>query len=263
MNLLNITTNWTGSNELSKCSISYNASDFQGFNEEDLNASNCVQLTRQNSTDPAQISVSLLEPKKFISRLILISQSKRIEVSEGTFENPGSYIKTISGEMSEDSDDDFKVYNINYQVEKSKSYSQLNIKLTGIVDSCWILNIIIVSQPKCQKTSEDRFDLSNLNPDLALSDNAKDFKKLFEAFQNTTTPNMMTMLQPPNPEILTIHQPPNSELLKSMMANVKNTKDQNQCEKCCDRVEILEKKVLARLDDQDAKLDQILNLLKK
>ena len=39
--------------------------------------------------------------------------------------------------------------------------------------------------------------------------------------------------------------------------------DSKICEKCQNRIEILEKKVLDRLDQQDAKLDQILKLLQK
>ena len=88
--------------------------------------------------------MSLKESGRYISRLILISQSKRIEVSEGTFENPGSYIQTLTGKLSEDSDDDFKVYTIQNRFEKSKS-SQLNLKFTGIQDSCWILNLVVIT----------------------------------------------------------------------------------------------------------------------
>ena len=91
--------------------------------------------------------MSLKESDKFIYRLILISQSKRIEVSEGTFENPRSYIQTFPGKLSEDSDDDFKVYtsHLAFHTEKLKS-SELNLKLTGIQDSCWILNLVVTTK---------------------------------------------------------------------------------------------------------------------
>ena len=201
MNSVNITTNWTVNTDLNKCSKTCSESDFQGFNEEDLDASNCVQITRPNAgSEPPQISISLVESNKFITRLIFVSQSKRIEVFQGTFENPGSYIKTISGNLCEDSEDDFKVYKINEHLQESKK-SQMNIKLTGITDSCWILTLIIVTQ--IHKRSADRFDLTSINPDLNLSDNAKDFKKLFETFQKTNTPsNMMEMLQPSLIEVM-------------------------------------------------------------
>lgn len=297
MNLLSISSNWTTNSDLEKCSTIYKDSDFQDFNEEDLDASNCVQLTRPNSClDSPQVSVSLKESDRYISRLILISQSKRIEVSEGTFENPGSYIQTLTGKLSEDSDDDFKVYTIQNQLEKSKT-SQLNLKLTGIQDSCWILNLVVITMPT-EKIASDRFNLTSLNPDLALSDNAKDFKKLFETFQKTNSPSShsmmdMMMLQPPNPEMLQMSQnPPNSEMmmqmlklkssadsemLKSIMPNAPNMQnapnimpnapnnsgDQSSCDKCFNRLESLEKLVIARLDQQDAKLDEILKLLQK
>ena len=97
----------------------------------------------------------------------------------------------------------------------------------------------------------------------------------------------MMMLQPPNPEMLQMSQnPPNSEMmmqmlklkssadsemLKSIMPNAynimpnapNNSGDQNSCDKCFNRLESLEKLVIARLDQQDAKLDKILKLLQK
>ena len=103
-----------------------------------------ILVQKKINSSLLQVSVSLKESGRYISRLILISQSKRIEVSEGTFENPGSYIQTLTGKLSEDSDDDFKVYTIQNRFEKSKS-SQLNLKLTGIQDSCWILNLVVIT----------------------------------------------------------------------------------------------------------------------
>ena len=111
----------------------------------------------------------------------------------------------------------------------------------------------------------------------------------------------MMMLQPPNPEMLQMSKnPPNSEMmmqmlklkssdssemLKSIMPNAPNRSgdqisrsgdqssqngdqssqngDQISCDKCFNRLESLEKLVIARLDQQDAKLDEILKLLQK
>ena len=111
----------------------------------------------------------------------------------------------------------------------------------------------------------------------------------------------MMMLQPPNPEMLQMSQnPPNSEMmmqmlklkssdssemLKSFTPNAPNRSgdqisrsgdqssqngdqssqngDQISCDKCFNRLESLEKLVIARLDQQDTKLDQILKLLQK
>lgn len=61
-------------------------------------------------------------------------------------------------------------------------------------------------------------------------------------------------------------QTTNSEKLKSLMSNpVTNngSGDVKNCEKCQNRIELLEKKVIDRLDQQDAKLDKILKLLQK
>ena len=104
----------------------------------------------------------------------------------------------------------------------------------------------------------------------------------------------MMMLQPPNPEMLQMSQnPPNSEMmmqmlklkssdssemLKSFTPNAPNRSgdqisrsgdqssqngDQISCDKCFNRLGSLEKLVIARLDQQDTKLDQILKLLQK
>ena len=46
-----------------------------------------------------------------------------------------------------------------------------------------------------EKIAADRFNLTGLNPDLTLSDNAKDFKKLFETFQKTNSPSSHSMME--------------------------------------------------------------------
>ena len=124
---------------------------------------------------------------------------------------------------------------------------------------------------------------------------------MVKLFKVAFTPSSMMMLQPPNPEMLQMSQnPPNSEMmmqmlklkssadsemLKSIMPNApnitpnapiimpnapnvmpnapNNSGDQSSCDKCFNRLENLEKLVIARLDQQDAKLDEILKLLQK
>ena len=96
----------------------------------------------------------------------------------------------------------------------------------------------------------------------------------------------MMLQNPPNPEIMKLQNSPNSEMmmqmlklksstdsemLKSIMPNApnvmpnapKNSGDQSSCDKCFNRLENLEKLVIARLDQQDAKLEEILKLLQK
>ena len=115
-----------------------------------------------------------------------------------------------------------------------------------------------------------------------------------ELFKVAFTPSSMMMLQPPNPEMLQMSQNPansemmmqilklkssgSSEMLKSVMPNAPNKSgdqisrsgdqssrsgDQISCDNCFNRLESLEKLVIARLDQQDAKLDEILKLVQK
>ena len=103
----------------------------------------------------------------------------------------------------------------------------------------------------------------------------------------------MMLQSPPNPEIMKLQNSPNSEMmmqmlklkssadsemLKSIMPSApnimpntpnimpnapNNSGDQSSCDKCFNRLENLEKLVIARLDQQDAKLEEILKLLQK
>ena len=110
----------------------------------------------------------------------------------------------------------------------------------------------------------------------------------------------MMLQNPPNPEIMKLQNSPNSEMmmqmlklkssadsemLRSIMPNTpnimpnapnvmsnapinitnapNNSGDQSSCDKCFNRLENLEKLVIARLDQQDAKLEEILKLLQK
>ena len=98
----------------------------------------------------------------------------------------------------------------------------------------------------------DRFNISAMNSmldqDIQLSDKAKDFKKLFETFQQSKPPGLDPM-----------------ELMKSIpLSPVAPTHD---CQSCTEQIQSLEKRVMNRLDimerNQNAKLDQILSLLNK
>ena len=110
----------------------------------------------------------------------------------------------------------------------------------------------------------------------------------------------MMLQNPPNPEIVKLQNSPNSEMmmqmlklkssadsemLKSIMPSApnimpnapnimpnapnimpntpNNSGDQSSFDKCFNRLENLEKLVIARLDQQDAKLEEILKLLQK
>ena len=109
-------------------------------------------------------------------------------------------------------------------------------------------------------------------------------------------PEIMKLQNPPNSEMmnmmLKMKSSEPSEMLKSIMPNApnimpntptimpnapdvmpnahniipnapNNSGDQSSCDKCFNRLENLEKLVIARLDQQDAKLEEILKLLQK
>ena len=61
--------------------------------------------------------------------------------------------------------------------------------------SLWKLTTHITLTQPTEKKPGDRFNLTGLNPNLALSDNAKDFKKLFETFQKTNSPTSHSMME--------------------------------------------------------------------
>ena len=114
--------------------------------------------------------------------------------------------------------------------------------------------------------------------------------------QNPPNPEIMKLQNLPNSEMmmqmLKLKSSADSEMLKSIMpiapnimpntSNImpntlnvmpntpnimpnapNNSGDQSSCDKCFNRLENLEKLVIARLDQQDAKLEEILKLLQK
>lgn len=243
-----ISSNWNSASDIEKCAEITKDSDFKGFQEESLDASNCIQLTRPEQCQDSLYLTIKVEDLQVISRIVLVGQSKRVEIFAGSWTDPGPYLKTICGTLSEDSDDDFKVFLFNDLIQDPK-HSQITLKLTGIQDSCWLLNMIIVTSQS--SFNPDRFDLSNLSPDLLLSDKAKDFKKLFETFQKTKPPSLIPTQADP-------------EILKSMMSmrsQIPEHKNSKGCDECLAKLDSLEKKILDRLDQQDAKLNHILDIL--
>ena len=100
MNKIKLETNWNTTSSMLKCIGVVNETDFKGINHDDVDAENCVECKRQgDSQDPLRLSLTLSDPNKVISRICVISQSKRIEIHEGDLENSGSYVMTISGNL--------------------------------------------------------------------------------------------------------------------------------------------------------------------
>ena len=258
-NLRLISSNWTSNPDIEKCFEGLNEEGFKGFSDDLIDPAKCCQLSPNNEiTKPPQLLVTLKQPsQKVISRICLVSQCKRIEVYTGDLENSGQYLKTSTGTLSEESDDDFKVYINDVEIEDSV-HSQITIKLIGVQNACWILSLIIVSKPSMLKN--DRFNLSAMNSmldqDIQLSDKAKDFKKLFETFQQSKPPGL-------DPMALMNQELDPMQLMKSIpMAPPPTNHD---CQSCTEQIQSLEKRIMNRLDtmerNQNAKLDQILTLL--
>ena len=240
-------TNCETNCDFTKCVNVKNIASFSGLDEETLDASNCVQLTKKER-DEAKISVKIKKSDNAISRLILIGQCKRIEVFLGSdMKNPGAYFATFTGQIHKDSDEDFKVYTFDMEFQPGQKSLILNLKSTES-NVFWILNLIIVTDFIDMKQSLDRFDLTNLNPQLELSDKAKEFKKLFENFQNSKPSSLVSFSA-------------NEDIVGSLsMIPRANSCD---CDKCFRKIEETEQKIMKKLNEQDQKLDLILQMLKE
>merc|ERR1712062_27706 len=245
-----VSSNWSSTPEVNSCIQVLSEGEFKGFSDDLIDPTKCCQLdSKSDNSKPPQLLVTLKHPsQKVISRICLVSQCKRIEVYTGDLDNAGQYLKTSTGTLSEESDDDFKVYINDVEIEGS-GHNQITIKLIGVQDTCWILSLIIVSKTSMLKN--DRFNLSAMNSmldqDIQLSDKAKDFKQLFETFQQSKPPGLDPM-----------------ELMKSIPISSATNHD---CQSCTEQIQSLEKRVMNRLEimesKQNEKLDQILSLLNK
>ena len=162
-----------------------------------INFETCVQLTKPyGSTDrKCNISISADKPLSF-SRVIVISESKRAEIFDGSL---GEYRFTKSGELLDDSDPDMIMFKIDIFLEKP-CHNTLKLHLTGVDDDCWLLGVYVFLSDSTTKDlaltsnkpmgigNQTRFNIEEMNSLLKtteLSDKAQSFKTLFETFQNT------------------------------------------------------------------------------
>jgi hypothetical protein len=104
MTKVKISSNWTALKPLEECVKVQTVQEFQDFDPEDIDPSHCIQVERspplpENDQDSCQISVTLLDPDLVISRLVLASQCKRLEIHEGCIPQVGPYIQTITGSI--------------------------------------------------------------------------------------------------------------------------------------------------------------------
>ena len=99
MEKIKISSNWQTSAPLQNSVEFINDSDFREFDHEDVNAESCVICSKPEDSDESslKISVTALDPSKIISKLCLVSQSKRIEINQGDLDSCGPYVKTVTG----------------------------------------------------------------------------------------------------------------------------------------------------------------------
>jgi len=287
MSKIKIETNWSTTSSLSKCIGVVNETDFKGINHDDVEAENCVECKQPEDTkDPLRLSLTLSDPNKVISRICVISQSKRIEIHEGDLENSGSYIMTVSGSLLDDSDDDFLVYNIDETLNTISLLPRILLKFTNIVgDSCWILKFTIVQKIKDTSLNNfNRFNLHSLDSmlqkdNVKLSNNAQEFKQLFETFQKSGPPSTMLGLMqgglPQNFEsaaqslILAKSSGDTTEDISIINSAIPSSKDKSKvlhdCDQCSFQMSEMEKRLKTKIEElertQNEKLDKIISLL--
>lgn len=287
MSKIKIETNWSTTSALSKCIGVVNETDFKGINHDDVEAENCVECKQPEDTkDPLRLSLTLSDPNKVISRICVISQSKRIEIHEGDLENSGSYIMTVSGSLLDDSDDDFLVYNIDETLNTISLFPRILLKFTNIVgDSCWILKFTIVQKIKDTSLNNfNRFNLHSLDSmlqkdNVKLSNNAQEFKQLFETFQKSGPPSTMLGLMqgglPQNFEsaaqslILAKSSGDTTEDISIINSAIPSSRDKSKvlhdCDQCSFQMSEMEKRLKTKIEElertQNEKLDKIISLL--
>ena len=312
MSKIKIETNWSTTSALSKCIGVVNETDFKGINHDDVEAENCVECKQPEDTkDPLRLSLTLSDPNKVISRICVISQSKRIEIHEGDLENSGSYIMTVSGSLLgkktsmpsafqkrlyytkfldffclDDSDDDFLVYNIDETLNTISLFPRILLKFTNIVgDSCWILKFTIVQKIKDTSLNNfNRFNLHSLDSmlqkdNVKLSNNAQEFKQLFETFQKSGPPSTMLGLMqgglPQNFEsaaqslIFAKSSGDTTEDTSIINSAIPSSRDKSKvlhdCDQCSFQMSEMEKRLKTKIEEleraQNEKLDKIISLL--
>ena len=173
--------------------------DFKFDSETMIDVGSCVQLVKpsKSSGNKCNISVSPKDISSSASRLLIISESRRVEVLSGL---SGEYKFTSSGKLLDDSDPEMVMFMIDITLEKP-CHEPLKLNLTGIEEKCWLLAVFVfVSGDEIKRssnfpeipgvTTQSRFDLEEMNALLKsteLSDNAQSFKTLFETFQSTAS----------------------------------------------------------------------------
>ena len=182
--------------------------------------------------------------------------------------------------------DDFLVYNIDETLNTISLFPRILLKFTNIVgDSCWILKFTIVQKIKDTSLNNfNRFNLHSLDSmlqkdNVKLSNNAQEFKQLFETFQKSGPPSTMLGLMhgglPQNFEsaaqslILAKSSGDTTEDTSIINSAIPSSRDKSKvlhdCDQCSFQMSEMEKRLKTKIEElertQNEKLDKIISLL--
>lgn len=200
---VNITTNWAVKNGLIESPLIVNHDEImdQHFDFEKVCLENCVEIAAENNSDVDTESVSddsqgklTLSSSGQIKGFVIASEAKRVEVHASS----GEYLTTAHGQLFDDFEG-IKVYVTKVALKTGRN--DVIVSLPRSSSSCWIF-CVEVSVSKSSKSAHlGTFDMSNVNSllsssNMPLSQNANNFKKIFENFQpnSCVAPKMGDMM---------------------------------------------------------------------
>jgi len=198
---VNISTNWSVRNGDigSPLVVNHDETADQQFDFEKVCLENCVEIAAVNNseTDASNDEPSFSQGKLYLScsgqikGVVVASEAKRVEVNDGS----GEYLTTAHGELFDDFEG-IKVYVIKISLKTARSNVVLSLPRAS--SSCWIFCVQVTETERMNSPHLGTFDMSNVNNLLSnsnapLSQNANNFKKIFENFQpNSSGPPKMS-----------------------------------------------------------------------
>lgn len=203
---VNITTNWAVKNGLIESPLIVNHDEIidQHFDFEKVCLENCVEIAAENNSDAKEVDTEnvsddsqgklTLSSSGQIKGFVIASEAKRVEVHASS----GEYLTTAHGQLFDDFEG-IKVYVTKVFLKTGRS--DVIVSLPRSSSSCWIF-CVEVSVSKSSKSAQlGTFDMSNVNSllsssNMPLSQNANNFKKIFENFQPNSciAPKMCDMM---------------------------------------------------------------------
>lgn len=240
---VSVKSNWAENEEeqISKSIIVHDSPKFE-FDPDSVDLSSCIELKRpeEGGGQPCHIELRTSRDSS-ISRFVLASQAKRCEI----YKLSGEYLSTHVGKMLDDSDEEFMVFVIDASLEMAGLTGGMLIKLPSVPDTAWLLGMHISvekSKPKGYLDAAKSFDLTHLDSLLKsgksdLSANAKEFKHLFEQYQQAPPPAMLAMSNLPQ--------------------------NQAGCETCGLKMAQMEARIMKRLDEMEQKQQMALEKITK